>query len=513
MARKTIDHKTEYAVTRIGYCVGGDVEKAREMAARAGHLRSDIWNKFGSLQCWGISHQKLYKEFQKTNPTQRYKLDQKQWQKTFERVINEIHAAQEAAKTAVIKKIYRTFKPEKDRSGKIIENSCFRRELCQSLNSLQWMDYPLLHRWMRSAYHRGHSWVNNQICVGIRNGAVVKRVSRNVVSVTISGERISKRKYEKLTLWFKVGRTTPTGLFQIIFDDVTGEVRLHFPKIVPRKKAKGQGKSGLDKGFTEAFTDSNGVVYGEKIGQVMTNSVAKRHSRGRGRNQLYQIALKKNKKHIFRCNLGKKRHQRRENRKRATLNSMVRHGVNQFFEQYNHGITEDLSFVVKGKTLAKKRMRPCGGFLRKGTRTKQLNRNLAEWCKGTLQKALSEISYRRQSLTTVVNAAYTSQVDHRYGVLLGTRNGDQFFTFDGEVFQADCNAARNIEARATDPDISLYMKSLDVRKVLIKRTVSFLLSRGLTLADAIDRGWFNPRHLRHLKTSEKARVKSNPLVA
>ena len=175
---------------------------------------------------------------------------------------------------------------------------------------------------------------------------------------------------------------------------------------------------------------------------------------------------------------------------------MVRHGVNQFFEQYNHAITEDLSFVVKGKKQAK-----------------QFNRNLAEWCKGTLQKALSEISYRRQSLTTVVNAAYTSQVDHRYSVLLGTRNGDQFFTFDGEVFQADCNAARNIEARATDSEISLYMKSVQVRKVLIKRTVSFLLSRGLTLDDAIDRGWFNPRHLRHLKTSKKARVKSNPLVA
>ena len=74
--------------------------------------------------------------------------------------------------------------------------------------------------------------------------------------------------------------------------------------------------------------------------------------------------------------------------------------------------------------------------------SKKLNRNLAEWCKGTLQTALEEISYRRQSMTTVVNAAYTSQVDSRYGVLLGTRHGDRFFTFDGEVIQADCNAAR-----------------------------------------------------------------------
>lgn len=114
MARKKIDKETEYAVTRIGYCVGGDLEKARVMARRAGGLRSDIWNKYGSLSCWGISHQKLYKEFQKTNPAQLYGLDYKQWQKTFERVIDDIHATISAAKRDVIKKIYRTFTPLKD---------------------------------------------------------------------------------------------------------------------------------------------------------------------------------------------------------------------------------------------------------------------------------------------------------------------------------------------------------------------------------------------------------------
>jgi hypothetical protein len=151
MKRKPIDKANEYAVTRIGYCVGGDVEKARIMADRAGSLRSDIWNKYGSLKCWGISHQKLYKEFQKTNPPSMYKLPQKQWQKTFERVINDIHACQEAAKTVVIRKIYRHFKPEKDHQGKEIKSTSFREELIKSLKTLEWMEYPLLHRWMRQA--------------------------------------------------------------------------------------------------------------------------------------------------------------------------------------------------------------------------------------------------------------------------------------------------------------------------------------------------------------------------
>jgi transposase len=71
-----------------------------------------------------------------------------------------------------------------------------------------------------------------------------------------------------------------------------------------------------------------------------------------------------------------------------------------------------------------------------------------------------------------VNAAYTSQVDSRHGVLLGTRDGEKFFTFDGEVLQADGNAARNIEARLDDADLSRYISSVEVRKVLIKLTVA-----------------------------------------
>ena len=32
MPRKKVNRTTEYAVTRIGYCVGGDLENARIMA-------------------------------------------------------------------------------------------------------------------------------------------------------------------------------------------------------------------------------------------------------------------------------------------------------------------------------------------------------------------------------------------------------------------------------------------------------------------------------------------------
>jgi hypothetical protein len=158
-------------------------------------------------------------------------------------------------------------------------------------------------------------------------------------------------------------------------------------------------------------------------------------------------------------------------------------------------ITEDLSSVIKGKKQAKKR-----------------NRNLSEWCKGTLQKSLDEISHRRSSTVLVVNAAYTSQVDSRNGTLLGNRVGDSFFTFDGEVIQADYNAAQNIKSRDTDPLISRYMRWDDVHSVLMRRTVSFLAEMDLTIEDAVELGWLDSKHLRS-KNGKKGKAKSRCLVA
>lgn len=498
MPRQRIDKTTEYVVTSIGFAVGGQLDAARVQAYKAGKLRQDIWNKFGGLKAWGIKADHLYKEFQVTNPPEKYGLDFKQWQRTFNTVIDDIHAVQASAIAAVTKKICRKFKPPervKDKNGKLTIKQVhpsepnFRKELLDSVKTLAWMDYPLLHRWMRSAYRRGHTWTNNQVCVGIGNGAEVKRKSRNVVTVIFNGERVGKR-YQKIAIDFQVGRITPKGNMRIIFREETKSCELHFPRMVKRSTPTSVGSIGLDKGFTEGFYGSNGVAYATGIGEVMTGAVKKRHIRGRARNKLDAIAKNKNKPHIHKCNLSKKSWLRRENKKKRRLTTMVRTGVNQIFNQFNEVVTEDLSCVIKGKKQAKKQ-----------------NRNLSEWCKGTLQKSLEEISYRRGTSVTVVNAAYTSQVDHRNGTLLGLRVGERFFTFDGEVLQADYNAARNIASRYLDDQINRFMRWEEVHEVLMKRTASFLLAMDLTIEDAVSRGWLDSKHLKKSNRS-KGKAKS-----
>src|SRR5207247_513892 len=61
-------------------------------------------------------------------------------------------------------------------------------------------------------------------------------------------------------------------------------------------------------------------------------------------------------------------------------------------------------------------------------------------------------------------------MDSRYGVLLGTRNGDTFYGFDRVVQDADTNAARNIPARQGDKEISLFTLYKQVKAILLRRT-------------------------------------------
>ncbi len=104
---------------------------------------------------------------------------------------------------------------------------------------------------------------------------------------------------------------------------------------------------------------------------------------------------------------------------------------------------------------------------------KNQKRRLSGWVKGLIQEALNSVSQRRGSSLRKVNCAYTSQMDSRYGVLLGHRNGEKFYCFDGVVLDADENAARNIFARKDDPEIRLWTPYVEIKSILLKRTEQF----------------------------------------
>ena len=465
MARKRIS-QTEYCVTwqaqgfKNNNC---QLAKGVEIATRLGKLRQDIWNKYGSLQAWGRKSDQLIKEFKHSLPPSLYKVAYKPWERTFQSVIDDIHAVQEAAKSFVIRKIYRHFSQEG-----------FRDELVKSLDSQEFLQYPLIKRWVRQEYHRGHTWVNNQIVLDGSDCNIVR--SRTVVSITFPGTPIGKRRYEPITLKFQCGRVKPTGRLRIIFENDT--VRLCYPKVLTKQPNSNTSAVGLDKGYTEGFYGSDNRVYADGIGKIMTDATDKRHIKGKRRQKLWALNRQQKNSKIKRCNLKTKNQNKFNTKIRATLRTLIRTGVHQVFAHHKQIVCEDLSRPIRSKRDSKK-----------------INRRLSAWCKGELQQSIDQVSQRRQSVVTLVNPAYTSQVDSRNGTLLGRRDGDRFFTFDGEVLQADSNASMNIKNRLTDPEIGRYQKAETVQKILLKRTASFLASMGLTIDDAVTRGWLHSKHL------------------
>ena len=119
------------------------------------------------------------------------------------------------------------------------------------------------------------------------------------------------------------------------------------------------------------------------------------------------------------------------------------------------------------------------GKFKNKSRGKNTNRKLSAWCKGEIHQALTEIADRTGSTIKIVNPAYTSQVDHLTGTLTGTRKGDCFIRYTGEVLQADYNAAMNILARDNDKDINRYTPYQKVKQILLKRTACFMESMKL----------------------------------
>ena len=61
------------------------------------------------------------------------------------------------------------------------------------------------------------------------------------------------------------------------------------------------------------------------------------------------------------------------------------------------------------------------------------------------------------------------------------------------MIQADRNAAVNILQRGFDNEITRYQKYVEVRKVLILRTIRYLASIGKTVAESLDLGWLHSK--------------------
>ncbi|NEQ86787.1 MAG: transposase [Moorea sp. SIO2I5] len=438
---------------------------------KLGIVRSESYNKLGSINHWGLDWKKAIPEVKSFRTPDSLGLPAKLMDWTINDVAKAITAQQAACTDAVVRKVYKKF-PGKGNQNK-------RKEYATQLKTFAFLDNPLLHRLVRKEYQRGHSWVKNQI-VYQQVGYKCKRIYRNTYQLELAG--LTRGKRNKVLV--RSNRQIK-GQIRLIYNQLFQRFEIHFLVDYGTVDVPADRRSiGVDKGYTEAFYDSDGQAHGRILGKTTTKKSDRICAKNRNRGKLWALHRKTEKfdpaksARILKNNLSRKTENRRYRQNQSELTSIIGAASKSLFNGESLKVfAEDLTQPIRNKR-----------------QSKAVSRKLNNWMKGELRDSLQKWANWTGSVVTEVQPSYTSQIDSRNGTLLGKRTGDNFTGFDGVVLQADWNAAKNILARGTDKEITRYMSKTEVQVVLLRRTARYLKGMGLSLADAVELGWLNCKH-------------------
>lgn len=435
----------EYITTRTYYSKSLDNKTYSELkliAKKLGILRKIIWHQFSSnpkkLNDREIRDQWLNAKNNETNfyPKIIDQIPARLWKETLRDTIGTINAYFEAGFKEVIKTLYK-----KHGKTKAKELTKFLKADYKSNNEL--------HRLVRKLIPKGVSKADNIICLD--EGCYT--FEQDILLVT----GLRKRKMLSILLTTKY---RPKGNFKIILkEDNRCELRVNFKYQTKVQTEKPYEAIGVDKGYTEVFTDSTGERHGNDFGKLLTKKSDFLKEKYKNRNKLYAIMKKANEKgdkkkanNIKKNNLDNKKLNRQKEKANIELKEIIYKAAKTLAQKAKIIAIEDLTFKTKS------------------TKFKNVNRRLSSWIKSTIDEAISKYCFIYGTKLVYVNAAYTSQGDSRYNcALVGKRIGNSFIGFDEVVLDADINAALNILARLYDQEISLYTPPEKVKEILIKR--------------------------------------------
>ncbi|NJO18007.1 MAG: transposase [Thioploca sp.] len=403
-------------------------------AQRLGKIRKEVWHSFGSIK--GVltkSDRKIRDHWLKEQ--RQFNVSANAWKETLRDSFGDIKANRESAKEKVRKVLYKQVSNEKERT-----------QLYKELKSDSWTSNNYLRRLMRKYWKHGRSHTNNQMRVHSDNYTTFQLGGRTWLK--IPRLTIGKRMAIPLNTTIK-----PTGSLRLILID--GEVEVHYTIARAETTHCGKATLGIGKGYTEVLVDSDGEPYGEGLGSLLTQHSDKLKKKYIVRNKLRAILTKKphKKKNIILNNLGRKKRNHQQKQIQSQVKDIIYRSTPKLVDKAEVIAAEDLTSPILSKKFGK-----------------NVSRRLSAWTKGVIANALDTVSRRRGSSVILVNSAYTSQMDSRFGILLGKRRGDSFYCFDGVVLPADENAARNVLARLYDSEIDRWTPYQKVKSILLERT-------------------------------------------
>ena len=432
-------------VTRILSAEPSSRPALRSISKAMGFIRADLWRRYGGLGAVGKSATDIRKEITAAGWYAPLDVDGTIRAETTKDAVNDILTYKAAAMQKVRQAIVR-------RTADPVE----RKRLYALLREDRWLGDSYLHRMMRKYFRHGVSHCDNQFIV--RSDKHETHVVDGRLVVTI---RIAKQYGEPIHL---VTTSNGQGV------DLTGcnlrlivkgdAVEIHYATEKTAGRPCGKAEIGVDKGYTEAFTDSDGVHHGQRFGETLSEYSDQVAATGKARNRLHALE----KKHreagriaradcIRQHNLGRQKLDARRHRTQQRLRTIAYQAAHSVVDKAVAVASEDLTLPIKGQAQWRK-----------------YKRRMSGWAKSVLAQALEEVCSQRGATHVVVNAAYTSQMDSFSGLLEGKRVGDKFHRANGDVLQADFNAARNVKARLHDPDIVRFMPHTEVRRILLARS-------------------------------------------
>lgn len=432
-------------VTRTLHAAASSLPAIRAVCDAMAFVRADLWRRYGALGTVGKSAADVRREVSAAGWYAGLAVDGTIRAETTKDIVNDILTYKAAACTKVRQAI-----------AKRTSDQAERKRLYRLLRADQWLDDSYLHRMMRKHFRHGVSRCDNQFIV--RSDKHESRIVDGRLTVTI---RIARQYGPLLVL-----TTTSSGKNV----DLTGcnlrvilkgeAVEIHYAREKAEGRPCGTAEIGVDKGYSEAFTDSEGRHYGENFGAILTAYSDQVSNTGKARNKLHALEKKHRAAgHIAKAdrikanNLGRVKLESRRERAQNRLRNIAYQAVHAIVDKADVVGSEDLTLPIKGKVQWRK-----------------FNRRMSAWAKGALAHALEEVCTQRGATHVVVNAAYTSQMDSFSGLLEGKREGDKFYRANGDVLQADFNAARNVRNRIHDREITRYMPHQQVKSILLARS-------------------------------------------
>ena len=333
----------EYITTRTYYSKKLDEQTYAELtliAKRLGILRKIIWHQFSSNPK-KLNDRKIRDIWlkEKDNGTNLYpkiidQLPARLWKETLRDTIGNINAYFEAGFTEIIKRLYRKYgKTEAKKLTKILKT-----------------DYKAnneLHRMVRALIPKGYSKADNIICLDEDCYNFVDDESK---IIQVMGLALRKRLSIPMTT-----KNKPKGNFKIILKDGRCELRVsHKYQITNIEKPI--EAIGVDKGYTEVFTDNTGERHGEGFGKLLTKKSDFLDEKYKNRNKLWAIMKKaresgdsKKASNIKSNNLGNKKLNRQKEIMKAELKEKIYSAAKKIAQKASIIAIENLTFKTKSQ--------------------------------------------------------------------------------------------------------------------------------------------------------------------